>query len=392
MYVGDHDAVSRAVLFAGGGITGDPIRLSAVNSSGTGGDPDTTTGYTVGVWHHACGVWASSTSRSVYIDGGSKGSNTDSILLSGFSRTNISTRWVSNARGAFFDGCIAEPAIWDVALTDDEVASLARGFSPDQIRPQSLVSYWPIIGRHSPEIDVFGGFNLTVSGATQAEHPRVFLPRKLVSVPAIPGAATYTASGALTVGAATAAGSATFTPGTKTATGSLTVAPTTIAGTAEFDAPVYTASGTLSSSASVVSGAAQFTPGTKTATGNLTVGASTIAGDATFSPGTKTAVGSTIAGAATITGSATFAPGTKTATGSLSIAPSFINGSSTFDPPIYTASGALSVSASVSSGTALFASAVYQASGALTVGPTVVSGVSTFVGNRRRRIIIAGGY
>ena len=39
----------------------------------------TSTGASVNTWHHACGVFTSSTSREAFIDGGSKGSGTENV-------------------------------------------------------------------------------------------------------------------------------------------------------------------------------------------------------------------------------------------------------------------------------------------------------------------------
>jgi len=110
------------------------------------------------------------------MDGGNKGTN-------GSSRTpvGINTTWL----GRFIDsspqrwsGRIAEAAIWNVALSDAEVASLAKGYSPLFIQPTALVAYWPLIGHATTEIDSVGGFGLTVTGATKAAHPRIIYPSR----------------------------------------------------------------------------------------------------------------------------------------------------------------------------------------------------------------------
>jgi hypothetical protein len=93
-------------------------------------------------------------------------------------RTAIGT---TNDGTDFMSGDIAEAAMWDVALGDDEVLMLGVGFSPLCIRPQSLVAYWPLVGRHSPEIDMIGKFDMTVTGAAAANHPRIFLGHKRVA-------------------------------------------------------------------------------------------------------------------------------------------------------------------------------------------------------------------
>ena len=73
---------------------------------------------------------------------------------------------------SYFAGDIAEVGIWNVALTADEIASLAKGTTCDQIRPQSLVFYAPLV---RDLIDVKGGLALTNNnGATVSNHPRVY--------------------------------------------------------------------------------------------------------------------------------------------------------------------------------------------------------------------------
>ncbi len=68
-------------------------------------------------------------------------------------------------------GVISEVAFWSAALTDAEILSLARGFTPDQIRPQSLQFYAPLV---RDLIDVRGGRTITNNnGATVATHPRI---------------------------------------------------------------------------------------------------------------------------------------------------------------------------------------------------------------------------
>src|SRR3990167_536919 len=81
-----------------------------------------------------------------------------------------------NGNGAgYHDGRVAEVGFWKRILTSDERALLAKGGSPLAL-PGSRLAYWPLIGRFSPEIDVVGGFDLTVTGATASPHPRIFYP------------------------------------------------------------------------------------------------------------------------------------------------------------------------------------------------------------------------
>lgn len=115
-----------------------------------------------------------STSITNYVDGVQDGQITSSIAASIYSGT--APLWIGIqfqvASGQAFDGLISEAAIWNVALTDDEVASLAKGFKPTRVRPQSLVFYAPLVRDLQ---DLTGALTITNNNtATVAEHPRVY--------------------------------------------------------------------------------------------------------------------------------------------------------------------------------------------------------------------------
>ena len=162
-------------LRARGNVAGDPVTArSQVASSSV--NADTSAGYTANVWHHACAVFASTTSRAAYLNGGSKGTETSSSSPSGVNRTAIGIDAFDLASAAT-DGRIAEAAMWNVALTDADVLSLAAGASPLLVRPEGLVAYWPLIGRTSPEIGLKSSANnLTVTGAVAGDHVRIYYP------------------------------------------------------------------------------------------------------------------------------------------------------------------------------------------------------------------------
>jgi len=42
------------------------------------------------------------------------------------------------------DGAVAQVGFWNAALDASEVAALAKGYTPDQVRPDSLVFYYPL--------------------------------------------------------------------------------------------------------------------------------------------------------------------------------------------------------------------------------------------------------
>ena len=156
--------------------TGSSTILGISQVAGTDGVATATSSVSQNIWHHAAAVFTSITSRDIYLDGGSKGSNTTSVSPSGLASTKIAIlNPLSNT--VAFKGEIAEVAIWNVALTSAEISILASHYSPLFVRPQSLVAYWPIIGRTSPEIDIVGGFNMTLANDPQpTAHPRIIYP------------------------------------------------------------------------------------------------------------------------------------------------------------------------------------------------------------------------
>lgn len=77
----------------------------------------------------------------------------------------------------WFDGDIAEVAIWSSLLDSGDWASLGAGASPLSISPPADLIYMPICGITSPEPDYADSKPGTVTGgATYAAHPAVTSP------------------------------------------------------------------------------------------------------------------------------------------------------------------------------------------------------------------------
>lgn len=142
------------MLLASGTVAGDPVRAFTRTTSAA--VAATTTGFSANTWHHGCAVFASATDRRAFIDGGSKGTNATNKVPSGPDRTVIGA---TPQPTTLFNGRIAEAAIWNVALMDNEVAMLAAGVSPLRVRPSALVGYWPLPARAGDAIDYSGKGN-----------------------------------------------------------------------------------------------------------------------------------------------------------------------------------------------------------------------------------------
>ena len=165
-------------LDARGDQAGDPLFFTKRNTGQSNAEAETTTGYTANVWHHAAGVHTSATDTACFIDGGSKDTNTLSRTPTGIDKIHIGVQDEASP-STFMSGNIANMAIWNVALTDAEIATLAEGVSPLRVRRDALVYFCPI-GGQSPEIDIIGNVNMTVTGTVVDEEPPI--PYSLVAM------------------------------------------------------------------------------------------------------------------------------------------------------------------------------------------------------------------
>lgn len=140
-------------MAAMGAVTNDPIQMRVEDAPPPGADSASTSpsGYSANVWHHVCVVEASASDRRVYIDGGGKGTDTASATPTGITKLTVGGRF----NAGYMSGNIGHAALWNAALTDQEIASLANRVSPLRLRRGSLVGYWPINGQ-SPEYNVIG--------------------------------------------------------------------------------------------------------------------------------------------------------------------------------------------------------------------------------------------
>lgn len=80
---------------------------------------------------------------------------------------------------AFMNGRIAEVAIWNVALTDDELIALSKRVSPLMVRRDAIVAYYPLFAERSDlELDRWRYmFHLnTVNAPTKGDHVNIVMP------------------------------------------------------------------------------------------------------------------------------------------------------------------------------------------------------------------------
>ena len=160
-------------LFNAGSFAGDPVVANHSDQTATTGGAKSTAGYTANDFFHACGVFESTLLKKAYLNGANEGTNTVGIANeTAATELLIGARRLNGALGTYYGGLIAEVGIWNVALTQPEIASLAKGMTCDKVRPQSLVFYAPLVRNLQ---DVKGGLTITNNNtATVATHPRVY--------------------------------------------------------------------------------------------------------------------------------------------------------------------------------------------------------------------------
>ena len=122
-------------------------------------------------WYHICGTYDGTDLKS-WLDGTNEATTPAAEL--GATAPTPSALAGRAGTAAFDDGTIAETALWNVALTSDEIGALSGGQAVSMTRPGSLVLYWPLWGVASLEPDLSGNANNgIVTGATVADHAPV---------------------------------------------------------------------------------------------------------------------------------------------------------------------------------------------------------------------------
>lgn len=155
---------------------GDPMRVWCGDSTTNVQVAATPGSFSTNTWQSAGGVMKSPTSRSVFMDGVETNSTTGSVTFSTSVNTALIAAWNSGKNplaGLDFQGALCQAAIWDVELNASEHASLARGFSPRRVRPQSLRYYVPLCRAVQ---DLRGNVVITQAGSptVSAQVPRLY--------------------------------------------------------------------------------------------------------------------------------------------------------------------------------------------------------------------------
>jgi len=137
-------------------------------------------GITSNVWFMATGIILSTTDHRVYLDGGNIGYDSTSVNTKNYTRLAIGS---NNGGGSYWDGQLAEVAVWDDALTDHEVAVLYESRAQAlTMRPDALLMYMSMMDDADyAEFGTLAGasagtrLDFTANGGptVSAEHPPI---------------------------------------------------------------------------------------------------------------------------------------------------------------------------------------------------------------------------
>lgn len=126
-----------------------------------------------GQWWHLGGVvnFAADT-ITPYVNGASEGDTgvtfANTTYVSGSpSREDVigAISFITSIPEGQWDGRIAEFALWNVNIGANAFRSLAQGHSPLRVHPTQPVTYMPLWGDHSPEIDLRDALVGTIAGS-----------------------------------------------------------------------------------------------------------------------------------------------------------------------------------------------------------------------------------
>jgi hypothetical protein len=191
-FLGVFDGDSNNYYYVKHNKNGGPALM--VYNGSTSGNSFSSGSHSLETWHHNCAVARAANDRSIFLDGGNEGINTTSVSPSGMDRTTMAGAYWGGTISSYMSGRIAEAAIWDVALTDAEVAVLATGVPPYFVQPDNLVAYWPLL---RTDQDLVGGYDMTAYNTPSwADHPqKVWYPTgpNGLYLPAAAGGYTLTA-------------------------------------------------------------------------------------------------------------------------------------------------------------------------------------------------------
>lgn len=167
------DGYNGSAIYLLGAVAGDPVAFSKFS----GGAAVSAGAYSVNTWYAVGGRASSATVHDVSLDGSQTTGPTTTIPFKTITSLQIGGRTTPGLDTPLAGAC-ANVAVWAAVLDDAELVSLAKGFSPRRVRPQSLKYYAPLVRNLNLPVWAVAAATPTLSvvtgTATPSEHPRSY--------------------------------------------------------------------------------------------------------------------------------------------------------------------------------------------------------------------------
>lgn len=174
------------IVLADMGYGGDPIQVRVCAGGGIG-YARTGNGITgSGIWQTVVGRFSTPIARDAILNGdyANRASLVGFYWPAGLDKFGVASRSTSSP-GWYLGGAVAEVAIWNIVVSENDVNMYHRGYSPLFIRPNSLMAYWSM---HNliPVSRVEGNYTLPWTAPNppaKEDHPPLLMPARQAYVP-----------------------------------------------------------------------------------------------------------------------------------------------------------------------------------------------------------------
>lgn len=348
----------RLQVEAPGGLT---KARCGTKAGGTASNATTSTTITDTNWHSVVGEITAANARKVWLDNGGNGSSTTSLTPGTLTKTTVGAFDNGGTLGGNVAHELADVAVWSGTLTADERAALAAGVSPLLIRPDILEIYLPLMRGGN---DYMGGA-FTVTDATVADHPRVYMPSRAQQLVKTAAASGQTITPSLFTNTNTF-----FTP--TVAPGAVALTPSLFSNSNSFFTPTVTP-GAVALTPSIYTNSNTFFAPTVSA--SYTLAPPLFTGSNSFFTHTVTAGTVNLAPSLFTNTNTFYSPTVSLASGTQNLAPSLFTNSNSFYTPTV-APGAVSLTPALfTNSNAFFAPTVTSSK---TLSPPLLSSTNSF--------------
>jgi hypothetical protein len=146
-------------------------------------DSTTTSASRLNLWTHILGTY-DGTTQTLCINGVQEGTASNSLNFSFASPTwDIGRDFANNANS--FSGSVGDCGLWNAVLSAQEIYALGKGYlRPYQVRPQKLISFFPLDGYGHPALDRgYAKNNGVLTGTTFAPGPPLLSAAPILTMP-----------------------------------------------------------------------------------------------------------------------------------------------------------------------------------------------------------------